>query len=68
MRCVAVLVPCLAALLSACSVIGVASDAASVAGTVVSTTVTVAGDAAGAAAHAVNGSSSDQQDQEKKAH
>jgi hypothetical protein len=66
MRCVAVLVACLAAPLSACSVIGVAADAASLAGTVVSTTVSVAGDAVDAAAHAVNGSSSDQQDQEKK--
>ena len=67
MRLVPVLVLAFAPVLGACSVVGVASDAASVAGTVVSTTVSVAGSAVNAAASAVKGGSNDQQDQEKKA-
>ena len=49
----------LALALSACSVVGIVSDAASVTGTVVSTTASVAGDAVDAAASAVKGDSGD---------
>ena len=66
MRMIAVLVLSLAPALGACSVVGVVSDAASVAGTVVSTTVDVAGDAVDAASNAVGGTSSNQ-DKDKKA-
>jgi hypothetical protein len=67
MRIIPLLILCLTPALGACSVVGVAADAASVAGTVVSTTVSIAGDAVDAAADAVKGSSV-QQNQEKKAH
>ena len=60
-------VACLALGLGSCTVVGLAADTASVAGTVVTTTVSAAGtvagagvDVVGAAAHTVAGSSSDQ--------
>ena len=66
MRIDIIAVLCVALGLGSCTVVSLAADTASVAGTVVTTTVGVTGDvvgaAAGAATHAVSGSS----DQEKK--
>ncbi len=69
MRIDIIAVVCVALGLGSCTVVGVAADAASVAGTVVTTTVGVAGDAvgaagdvAGAAVHTVTGSGSSDQD------
>jgi hypothetical protein len=71
MRIDIIAVLCVALGLSSCTVIGLAADTASVAGTVVTTTVSTAGDVvgaagdvAGAAAHTVTGSGSS--DQAKK--
>ena len=55
----AIVVLCGTLILGACSVVGLAADAASVAGTVVTTTVSTAGDVVDAAAHTVAGSSNE---------
>ena len=72
MRIDIIAVVCVALGLGSCTVVGLAADAASVAGTVVTTTVSTAGtvagaagDVVGAAAHTVSGSSSSDQDKKK---
>lgn len=66
MRIDIIAVVCVALGLGSCTVVDLAADTASVAGTVVTTTVGVAGDvvgtAAGAAAHTVSGSGSSEQE------
>lgn len=72
MRINIIAVACLALGLGSCTVVGLAADTTSVAGTVVTTTVSAAGtvagagvDVVGAAAHTVAGSSSSDQDKKK---